>query len=88
VSYLAVNAQRCQSVLHMQIHELGRGHHVVVQIRHDPERAGDHQGYDEHAKRERQYVVGIVRTGRDVQEEDQRATVVVFMADCSGPEGG
>ena len=30
-----------------------------------------HQEDDEHAKRERQHVVGVVRSGGDVQEEDQ-----------------
>ena len=55
----------------MQIHQLGRRHHVVVQIGHDPQRAGDDQEHDEHAERQRQHVVGVVRPGGDVQEEDQ-----------------
>jgi len=45
--------------------------HAVVQIPHDPKRPSGDQGYDEHAKRQRQHVVGVVRSGGDVQEEDQ-----------------
>jgi hypothetical protein len=59
-----------RSALHVQIHQLGR-HHAVVQIGHDPLRPGDNQDYDEHTKRERQYVVGIIWPGGDVQEEHQ-----------------
>jgi hypothetical protein len=42
-----------RSGLHMQIHQLGRWHHVVVQIGHDPERPHDDQEHDEHAERQR-----------------------------------
>ena len=58
-------------MLHLQIHQLGHGHHVVVQICHDPERSGNDQEHDEQAEGERQHVVGVVRSGRDVQEKDQ-----------------
>jgi hypothetical protein len=51
----------------MQVHQLGRQHQVVVQIGHDPQRAANHQRDDQHAKRQRQYVIGIVRSGGDVQ---------------------
>jgi hypothetical protein len=54
----------------MHIHELRRRHHIVVQIRHDAERARNDQEHDEHAKRERQYVISVVRSGRDVQKKD------------------
>ena len=62
-----------RSGLHMQIHQLGRRHHVVVQVGHDAQRPGDDDGHDEHAKRQRQHVVGVVRSGGDVQEKDQVA---------------
>ena len=58
-------------MLHVQVHELGRQHHVVVQIRHDPERPDDDQEHDEDAERQRQHVVGVVRSGGNVQEEDR-----------------
>jgi hypothetical protein len=62
--------RRC-SALHLQIHQLGRRHHIGVQICHDPKRSSDHKGYDEHAKGQRQHVIGVVSSGSDVQEEDQ-----------------
>ena len=58
-------------VLHMQIRRLGGRHHVVVQVVHDHQRAGDDQDDDEHTKRECQHVVGVVWSGSDVQEKDQ-----------------
>jgi hypothetical protein len=45
--------------------------HVLVQIRHDPQRAGHHEGHDKHAKREREYVVRAVRSRCDVQKKHQ-----------------
>jgi hypothetical protein len=55
------------SVLHMQIHQLIR-HHVLVQIGHDPERADNHQGDDEYAKRKRQDIVAVIRPRSDQEE--------------------
>jgi hypothetical protein len=37
------------SARHMHVHQIGRRHHVVVQIGHDPERSDDDQEHDEHA---------------------------------------
>jgi hypothetical protein len=54
------------SMLHMQVHQLGRWHQVVVQIGHDPERAGYHQENDQHAEGQCQHIVGVVRGSRDV----------------------
>ena len=34
-------------------------------------RAEHHQTHDQHAERQRQHVIGIVRVGGDVQEEDE-----------------
>jgi hypothetical protein len=58
-------------VLHLQIHQFGRGHHVGVRICRDPKRSGGHEAYDEHAKGQRQHVIGVVRSGGDVQEADE-----------------
>jgi hypothetical protein len=49
-------------------------HHVPsfsFRFCHDRERADDDQEYDEHAERERQNIVGTVRSRRDVKEEHQ-----------------
>ena len=62
--------RRC-SALHMQIHQVGRWHHVGVQICHDPKRSADYEDYDEHSKGQRQDVIGVVSSGGDMQEEDQ-----------------
>jgi hypothetical protein len=59
------------SVLRLDIHQLLGWHHVGVQVCHDPKRAGDDQSDYEHAECQRQHVVGIVRPGCDVQEEDE-----------------
>ena len=60
------------STLHQHVHRIGRRHqHVVVQIGHDPDCAGDHHEYDEQAEGEREYVVGAVRPSGDVQEKHQ-----------------
>ena len=70
--FLPRDATREASVLHTHAHRLGRRHqHVLVQIGHDPHRAGDHHEYDEHAEGERQDIVGAFRPGGDVQEEHQ-----------------
>jgi len=59
------------SVLHLQIHQLCRRHHVVVQICHDQERSDHDQDDDQHTERQRHHVVGVVRPGGDMQEEHQ-----------------
>ena len=43
----------------------------MVQICHDPERTGEEQQDDQHAKGKRQDVVDVVWTGRDLEEEDK-----------------
>ena len=55
-----------RSVLHTQVHQLGRHRHVVAQVGHDPERARDYDGDDEYAG---QHVVRVVGSGGDVQKE-------------------
>ena len=50
-----------RSVLHTQVHQVGRHRHVVAQVGHDPERARDYDGDHEYAERERQHVVRVVR---------------------------
>ena len=62
---------RRASALHLQIHQLCRRHHVVVQICHDQKRSDDDQGHDQLAKRQCHHVVGVVRTGGDMQEKHQ-----------------
>jgi len=57
------------SALHL--HDLVHRHHVVIEVRHDPERPCDHQKDDQKAEGERQYVVGVIGTCGDVQEEYQ-----------------
>jgi integrase/recombinase XerD len=56
---------------HLQVHQLCRRHHVVVQIRHDQKRSDDDQGDDQHTERQRHHVVGVVRPRGDMQEEHQ-----------------
>jgi hypothetical protein len=51
---LAVLAMSPWSVLHLQIHQLGMCHHILIQVGHDHERPREDQEYYEHAKGERQ----------------------------------
>ena len=44
---------------------------LAFEMVHDPQRAGDDDPDDQHAEGERQRVVGVVGTGRDVQEEGE-----------------
>jgi hypothetical protein len=62
---------RRSSVLHLQVHQLSRRHHVVVQICHDQKRSDDDQGDDQHTERQRHHVIRVVRTRGDVQEKYQ-----------------
>src|SRR5215204_4695543 len=57
------------SALHL--HDLIDGHHVVIHMCHDPERTGDDQKNDQQPEGKRQNVVDVVRTGRDVEKEDE-----------------
>jgi hypothetical protein len=57
------------SALHL--HDLIHGHHVLVQVRHDPERAADQHENDRHAEGKRHDVVDVVGAGRDVEKEDE-----------------
>ncbi len=50
---------------------LARQRHVGVEVEHDPHRAGDDEADDQRAEGERERVVGVVRAGGDVQEEDE-----------------
>ncbi len=73
------------------IRSAGRHQHIVVQIGHDPHRAGDHHEDNEHAKGEREYVVGGFRPAGDVQEKHQvdaspisfTPRVAKILANCS-----
>ena len=58
-------------MLHVQIHQVCRWHHVIVQICHDEKRSDDHQGDNQHTERQRHHVVGVVRPRGDMQEEDK-----------------
>src|SRR5215472_466314 len=55
----------------LHLHHLVHRRHILVEVIHDPERAGDHQRDDQDAERQRQHVVGVVRSRVDVQEENQ-----------------
>ena len=57
------------SMLHLQIHQFGRRHHVVVQICHDQKRSDNDQDDDQHTKRQCHHVIGVVRTRGDMQEK-------------------
>ena len=57
------------SALHL--HHLIHRHHVVVQVRHDPERTREQQENNQHAEGERHDIVDVVRACRDVEEEDE-----------------
>jgi hypothetical protein len=57
--------------LSLHLHDLAHGHHVRVEMRHDPERAADHEKHDQKAERQSQYVVGVVGPGGDLKEEHQ-----------------
>src|SRR6202163_4572085 len=62
---------RAAGRLALHPHDLIHRHHVVVEVRHDPERTADHKNDDQDAERQRQHVVGVVGSGGDVQEEYQ-----------------
>src|ERR1700716_2650782 len=64
-------AVRQQLVLPLHLHDLIHRHHVVVEVRHDPERSAHHKKDDQDTEGERQHVVGVVGTRGDVQEEHQ-----------------
>ena len=82
---LAMLVMSPSSVLHLQIHQLGMRHHILVQVGHDHERSCEDEEHDEHAKRERQDVVGAVRSGRDVKKEYQ---VHAHLGDGENGEAG
>ena len=65
------NHSRAATSLPLHLHDAFHRHHVVVHVIHDPQRSDDQQEHDQHAERQRQHVVGVVRPGGDVQEEDQ-----------------
>ena len=58
-------------MLHVQVHDCVCWHHIGIEIRHDDQRAADHQRDDKHAESERQHVVGVIRSRRDVKEEHE-----------------
>jgi hypothetical protein len=43
----------------------------MLSFKFDSDRTGHHQSYDEHSKRQRPHVVGVVGAGGDVQKESQ-----------------
>src|SRR3984893_1403563 len=57
--------------LPLHLHDLIHRHHVVVEVRHDPERSAHHEHDDQDAEGERQHVIGVVGARGDVQEEHQ-----------------
>src|SRR5258706_15414776 len=57
--------------LALHLHDPIHRHHVVVEVRHDPERSGHHQKHDQDAECQRQHVVGVVGPRGDVQEKHQ-----------------
>ena len=66
------------------MHHLVHGLHIVVQMRHDPQRTGEHQQDDQHAEGKRQDIVDHVWSGRDVEEEDE---VNAHLRDCENDQG-
>src|SRR5271156_4356584 len=57
--------------LSLHLEQVVHRHHVRIQMAHDPERTRNDERDDEDAEGKRQHVVGIVRTGTDVQKEYQ-----------------
>jgi hypothetical protein len=49
----------------------GHRHHVAVEIGDDPDRAGDDEKDDQHAKREGQNIVCAVGPAAQMQKEDE-----------------
>src|SRR6267154_981235 len=64
-------AARQQLVLPLHLHDLIHRHHVVIEVRHDPERSAHHKHDDQDTEGEREHVVGVVGARGDVQEEHQ-----------------
>src|SRR5215813_1692361 len=60
-----------RSVLHMQVHHLGRRHQVVVDVRYDPDRATDDEKYYDHAEGEGENIVRAFRAAAEMQEKDE-----------------
>jgi hypothetical protein len=56
----------CRSALHL--HQLVCRQHVVVQMRHDPHRSEHDKTDDQYAESQCEDIVGVVRSGGDVQE--------------------
>ena len=73
-----------RTAFELHLHELIHERHVVVQMRHDPERTGEEQQNDQHAEGKRHDIVDVVRTGRDVEEEDE---VNAHLRDCENDQG-
>jgi hypothetical protein len=57
------------SALHA--HQLTHGHHVVVQVAHDPGRSKNDQEKNQDSEGKGKHIVRIVRSAGDVQEENQ-----------------
>src|SRR6266851_5392258 len=64
-------AVRQQLVLPLHLHDLIHRHHVVVQVRYDPERSAHHKHDNQDTEGEREHVVGVVGARGDVQEVHQ-----------------
>jgi XapX domain-containing protein len=58
-------------VLTLHLHELIHRHHVMVEVRHDPERSAYHKKDDQDAEAQCQHVVGVVGPRRDVEKEHE-----------------
>ena len=60
--FTAQYSRRIRNSVPLALHLLHhtRGHGVMVEIGHDPDRSDQHQCHDQHAERECQHVVGIV----------------------------
>ena len=57
--------------LALHIHDLLHWQHGVIQMQHDPERAEYQEHDDQEPKRQRHQVIDVIRSRRDMNEEDQ-----------------
>ena len=57
-------------ILSLQLHGPLHRRHVVVEVRHDPQRSDNQHKNDKNAEHRSHHVVNAVRPGGDVKEED------------------
>src|ERR1700733_14527163 len=67
----ALSSARRARRLTLHAQQIIHGHHVVVQMSHDPQRAEHQETHDQYTEAERHDVVGIVGGSRYVQEKNQ-----------------